>query len=94
MQTKFDFYADPSHGWLKVPLIALTKLDIADKITAYSYMRGLYAYLEEDSDASTFITAWETKTGKVYSHDNENRHYADKSSKIRSYASYNFKGGE
>jgi hypothetical protein len=88
MKNKFEFYSDPSHGWLKVPKTLLIVLGIADKITGYSYMRGEYAYLEEDSDASTFSTAWESKTGKKFDQLNENRHNSDKASKIRGYDSY------
>ena len=27
----YNFYEDPGHGWLKVPIKELTKLNIADK---------------------------------------------------------------
>ena len=54
---KFDVLTDPGHGWIKVPKKLLAELGIANKITPYSYMRGDFAYLEEDADASTFFEA-------------------------------------
>lgn len=81
---KFHSYADPGHGWLKVPRKLLVKLGIEDKITHYSYQRGDFAYLEEDADLSTFWKAMDAAGIKV-----EMRHRtADRTSKIRSYASY------
>lgn len=53
MAKSYVFFTDPGHGWLRVPLKELTP--IQDKITPHSYMRGKYAYLEEDKDASTFL---------------------------------------
>jgi hypothetical protein len=49
----FDFYHDPGHGWIKVPMAETIELDISP----YSYMSldGEWAYLEEDMDAGTFI---------------------------------------
>ena len=55
MQLRFN--ADPGHGWLAVPLELLDRLDLLDKITSYSYIRGKYAHLEEDCDCSTFFAA-------------------------------------
>ncbi len=83
----YNFYEDPGHGWLKVPIKELTKLNIADKITGFSYMQNDYAYLEEDCDLSTFINA-------KYSTDEEKRNFfktkiktfiSNKNSKIRNY---------
>jgi hypothetical protein len=60
------FHADPGHAWLQVPIALLERLGIAEKITRYSYMdspsesdswMGSNAYLEEDVDANTFVTA-------------------------------------
>ena len=41
----FDVYEDAGHAWMKVKKDLLHKMGIADKITAYSYERGEYAYL-------------------------------------------------
>lgn len=58
---KFDFYSDPSHGWLKVQRKKLAELGIEQQISGYSYQKGDAIYLEEDSDATKFIDAWEAK---------------------------------
>ncbi|MCD6434937.1 MAG: hypothetical protein J7L15_00895 [Clostridiales bacterium] len=56
----YCFFTDPGHGWLRV---LLTELEpIKDKISPYSYMRGKYAYLEEDCDMAVFL---EHKFGKL-----------------------------
>ena len=56
---KYAFYADPSHGWLKVSIEEIKQLGIIEEITGYSYVSpdGKYAYLEEDQDTQTFIAA-------------------------------------
>ena len=51
------FHQDQGHGWLCVKIAELEALDIADKITSYSYMRKQSAYLEEDTDLTTYINA-------------------------------------
>jgi hypothetical protein len=82
---KLNVYTDPGHGWVKVRKSLLKKLGIADKITPCSYMRGDYAYLEEDCDASIFVEAMK-RAGKPY----EFKVYTtrDRASRIRNYASY------
>jgi coproporphyrinogen III oxidase-like Fe-S oxidoreductase len=79
-------YTDSSHGWAKVTLKELLKLNIIDKISTYSYIHknGLYAYLEEDVDLSTYLKALDAK-GIQYKFIEKN---ANKSSKIRSYSRY------
>jgi hypothetical protein len=51
---KLDFYEDPGHGWLAVPLELLDSLQLLDKVSSYSYIRGRFAHLEEDCDYSLF----------------------------------------
>jgi hypothetical protein len=80
----FNFYVDPGHGWVKVPKKLLKKLEIDEKITAYSYMRNDQAYLEEDLDLSTFIKAMQAKGYKVAFKD----FHTNKTSKIRNYDAY------
>ena len=81
----FDMYSDSGHGWLKVKIDLLQKMGITDKITYYSYEKGEYAYLEEDSDLSTFYHDYEDKFGvKIKFRE----HYSE-CSKIRRYPSYN-----
>ena len=79
-------YTDPSHGWAKVSLIELSRLNIIDKISTYSYIhkKGLYAYLEEDCDLSTYIKALDDQGIKFKFIEK----HTDKSSKIRSYSRY------
>lgn len=84
MQYKFDFYEDPSHGWLKVPITALQKLKIVDKISHYSYYRKGFVYLEEDRDMSIFIG-----TMKEFEYPfSVKSHYSNRSSVFRSYDSF------
>jgi hypothetical protein len=78
-----DFYTDSGHGWLKVPKTELKQLGIADKISPYSYMRGEFAYLEEDCDFGLFHEAMQAHN-KDYSYKT---HYTDESP-IRNYQSY------
>jgi len=82
-------YTDPSHGWAKVTLKQLIRLNIADKISTYSYIRrnrsgAGFAYLEEDCDLSTYLQALDAK-GINYMFKTL---HTNKSSKIRSYSRY------
>jgi hypothetical protein len=53
---KYTFFADPGHGWLRVKRSELAELGLLNSITPYSYENGKYVYLEEDCDASLFLT--------------------------------------
>lgn len=53
----YTFYADPGHGWLKVPMAELIQLGIASDISQCSYRDTHAAYLEEDSDMVKFFKA-------------------------------------
>ena len=79
-------YTDAGHGWAKVSLKELSRLNILDKISGYSYIHknGLNAYLEEDCDLSTYLKALDDKGIKFRMIEKN----ANKSSKIRSYARY------
>jgi len=57
MIKSFQVISDASHGWVKVPLVELERLGIQDQITSYSYVKGDFAFLEEDADAGVFIEA-------------------------------------
>lgn len=81
---KFNIYADPGHAWCKVSRSLLVKLDIADKVSCYSYQRGDSVYLEEDCDLGLLIGALKAK-GKTVEFKEL---HTNKSSKIRSYDSY------
>lgn len=85
MQKTYQFYADPGHGWLKVPHKALYELGIQEQISQYSYERGNFAYLEEDCDLSLFFKAFRARFGTdPVVHASE----GNKQSKIRSYSRY------
>jgi hypothetical protein len=79
-----NYYQDPGHGWVKISLAKLQQLGLADSISYYSYMRGDYAYLEEDCDLGRLYQAADKAgiTIKLREHWTNNR------SKIRGYKTY------
>lgn len=79
-----DFYEDPGHGWLAVPLELLDRLGLVDRVSPYSYLRGRLAHLEEDCDYALFAAAMRER-GLVF---HVKHHHTDNRSKIRGYASY------
>lgn len=80
----FNYYTDPSHGWVKVPNKLIEELNLTQRISRYSYYRNGYAYLEEDCDAGVVINELRDRGVKVkFNHKPSN-----KSSKIRSYSRY------
>lgn len=56
----YVFHEDAAHGWLRVSKTELHNLGIADKISAFSYQKNDFAYLEEDSDLALFLRAKQT----------------------------------
>ena len=77
---KLTFYADPGHGGLEVDLLDCIDLDIADKISRYSYAKGEKAYLEEDCDAGLFIetaknNGWTINIKEIYQEHTPIRNY-------------------
>lgn len=84
MKTKYHWFSDPGHGWLRVEKTELVELGISDQITDYSYQRGKYAYLEEDRDLDTFAKAKEKQGVKITMH----HHATNNRSKIRGYDRY------
>lgn len=84
MRTSFDSYSDPGHGWVRVPFRTLQDLGLIERISPYSYMRGAYAYLEEDCDASLLVDTMR----KVGLTPKFRHRIGDKTSKIRGYESY------
>ena len=77
-------YEDPGHGWARFPLSRLVDLGIADQITPYSYVRGRYAYLEQDCDLATLVKALYNRGYEV----KYKTHHTDHTSKIRGYDRY------
>jgi hypothetical protein len=82
---KLTFYTDPAHGWLEVPRADLDTLDIAHKISRYSYEKGAHVYLEEDCDAGLYLEAAKAK-GWILTMDEKNEPRND--SPVRSFARY------
>lgn len=60
---KFKFHSDPGHGWLAVKISLIRELGLDYQISAYSYVRGKTAYLEEDRDVGIFIRAFRERFG-------------------------------
>ncbi len=86
MTHKYTFHYDPGHGWLEVPFSMLRALNIEDKITPYSYMKGKTAFLEEDCDLSTFLQAYRLRFG----HDPNMAELHTEDSPIRGFQSYRY----
>ena len=84
MTMRFDFYSDPGHGWLKVEKRLLAQFEIDKEISHYSYIKGDYAYLEEDCDASVLLGALK-KRGIEFSFE---EHSTNSDSPIRNYTPY------
>ena len=57
MTKKYQYFVDAGHGWLRVKREELKRLEIADKVSPYSYQMGEWVYLEEDRDAMLFYGA-------------------------------------
>ena len=58
---KFQFFTDPGHGWLRVPLETVDALGV--KPSKFSYRNTQWAYLEEDCDVTLFMVAWHDAHG-------------------------------
>jgi len=75
MNLSLIFHTDPAHGWLEVNRANLEALNIAHKISRYSYQKTDRVFLEEDSDAAHYLRAagkkgWTiTTTEKHTNHD-------------------------
>ena len=80
-----NFYQDPGHAWAKIAIKKLHDLGIAEQISQYSYMRGQYAYLEEDCDLGLLF-----KTCSAAGINLKLKSFVcrERSSKIRSYLNY------
>jgi len=81
---KFNKHSDPGHSWVKVPKSLLRKVGIQNMVSSFSYMKGDYAYLEEDIDFTLFDSAM-IQLGLTCE---LKEHYTDNASRIRNYDSY------
>lgn len=52
---EFRFFIDAGHGWLEVPLRLILLLNLRDKVSDFSYVKGDMVYLEEDCDAQLIL---------------------------------------
>lgn len=87
---RFSFISDTSHGWLLVTPGDLRAAGIKEEdITPYSYrdITGETIALEEDSDAHTFLCAWE----KLIGHPAEIEDCTDNQMSVRSWPSFGTK---
>ena len=78
---KYRFIEDPGHGWLEVDRAEISRLNLNDSISSYSYIRGAKAYLEEDCDLSVFMRAKAAagepvEMDRVYQENTPIRNYA------------------
>jgi hypothetical protein len=78
------FYSDPGHGWAKCKREVLKNLGIANKVSAYSYQRNGYVYLEEDCDYSLLVDALRQRNTRIKCVERSSIHR----SRIRSYDRY------
>lgn len=85
LRNTFDLVLDSSHGWLKVPVSELERLNIVEDITTYSYVRNDVAYLEQDVDMGTFLNAREAEGNPV---TKIKEHARNGQSRIRKYAMF------
>jgi len=79
-------YSDPSHSWGKIKRSMLHSLGVAHEISAWSYSRNDYVYLEEDADLPLFVNALERTGCKAIFKEK----HSDKDSAVRSYKRYYF----
>jgi hypothetical protein len=86
IKTVFDFYSDPGHGWVKVPVHIIKKLKIAEAISNHSYYNKGHVFLEEDCDLNLLMENHPEPKNIRF----RERH-TDKSSRIRNYESFDFK---
>jgi hypothetical protein len=58
---KYIFTSDSGHGWLHVTRDEIDRLEIAAKISPYSYQDRDMIFLEEDCDLGVFLEAKEAR---------------------------------
>jgi len=80
MKVVYNYYTDPGHGWLAVPLAELEGFVPSE----YSYLDDTFAYLEEDCDLDDWmdhvgIEQGEFGRGYFWDSSTENVHTDDES---------------
>ena len=68
-----------------MPRHLVQSLDLAARITPYSYERGAWVYLEEDLDMGVFIDEYRARGGIV---NIRQRNCRERVSRVRSYDHY------
>ena len=71
-ERKLKFIGDPAHAWLSVPRKDLKTLGIEHEISEFSFQRGKRVYLEEDQDATIYMSrardaGWKVKFVESFS---------------------------
>ncbi len=85
-ETKYHFFSDPNHGWLKVSRAELESLGISEKISECSYTKDEYVYLEEDGDAILFCDTKQKENPGWKLNDHLIEHDTNEQSPIRNYS--------
>jgi hypothetical protein len=86
-QTSYRYIQDPGHGWIEVPRAELDALEIAHRVSLYSYQLGPWVYLEEDCDAGLWIGA-RAAQGFPVGQDELHEEHTDTESFIRDLERY------
>lgn len=82
---EFKLFSDPCHGWLRVDVQSAESVGLAPaNFSPFSYRYGHWLYLEEDCDASIFVSAYLKKNGQA---PKIVEHSTDVPSIIRNYPS-------
>lgn len=88
---RLNFYSDPAHGWLRVPIALLEELRLTERISPYSYWerpapRGTgWAYLEEDRDATLFRNAMQSAGILFTIHEMPQAQFSSRIRRLRSF---------
>jgi len=86
-QTSYRYIQDPGHGWIEVPRSELDALEIAHRVSLYSYQLGRYCYLEEDVDAPLWTFA-RAAAGRPIDPDDLQHEHTSTNSPIRNLERY------
>jgi hypothetical protein len=57
-------HADPGHAWYEAPRTEIDRLNLANKVSGYSYEHAGIVYLEEDCDAPLYLLALQAEGTK------------------------------
>jgi hypothetical protein len=61
----YKVYSDAGHAWVAVKRAELARLGLINHISSFSYQKGQTVYLEEDSDATKFISTFKLIHGEA-----------------------------